>query len=166
MLSVQLGPRAGRASLATRDALGDSGDAHRHRADVETARSGPIPFDVDRYALGLPRGRADLMARVVVNVPAQAKRGEVIEIRTLAGHPMETGFRRTQLGEVIPRDIIRTLVCTYNGVEVFRAELHPAIAANPLLTFTTVATESGTLEFRWSGDNGFSATEKAAIKVV
>ena len=106
------------------------------------------------------------MARVVVNLPPQAKRGEIIEIRTLAGHPMETGFRRTQLGEVIPRDIIRTLVCSYNGVEVFRADLHPAIAANPLLTFTTVATESGTLEFRWTGDNGFSATQTAAIKVV
>jgi len=104
--------------------------------------------------------------RVVVNVPAEAKRGEVIEIRTLAGHPMETGFRRTQLGEVIPRDIIRSLVCTYNGVEIFRAELHPAIAANPLLIFTTVATESGTLEFRWTGDHGFSATQTAAIKVV
>jgi sulfur-oxidizing protein SoxZ len=106
------------------------------------------------------------MARVVVKVPAQAKRGEVIEIRTLAAHPMETGFRRTQLGEAIPRDIIRELVCTYNGVEVFRAELHPAIAANPLLSFTTVATDSGTLEFRWSGDNGYSATQSAAIRVV
>ena len=106
------------------------------------------------------------MARVVIRVPAQAKRGEVIEVRTLAAHAMETGFRRTQLGELIPRDIIRSLVCTYNGVEIFRAELHPAIAANPLLAFTTVATESGTLEFRWSGDNGYSATEKAEIKVV
>jgi sulfur-oxidizing protein SoxZ len=106
------------------------------------------------------------MARVVVNVPAQAKRGEVIEIRTLAAHPMETGFRRTQTGELIPRDIIRSLVCTYNGVEVFRAELHPAIAANPLVTFTTLALESGTLEFRWTGDNGFSATQTASIKVI
>ena len=106
------------------------------------------------------------MSRVVVNVPKEAKRGEIIEIRTLAGHPMETGFRRTQLGEVIPRDIIRQFVCSYNGVEIFRAELHPAIAANPLITFTTVATESGTLEFRWTGDNGFSATQTAAIKVV
>jgi sulfur-oxidizing protein SoxZ len=106
------------------------------------------------------------MSRVVVNVPAQAKRGEVIEIRTLAGHPMETGFRRTQLGELIPRDIIRNLVCTYNGVEVFRADLHPAMAANPLITFTTVATESGALEFRWTGDNGYSATQTASIKVV
>jgi sulfur-oxidizing protein SoxZ len=107
-----------------------------------------------------------MSARVVVNVPPQAKRGEVIEIRTLAGHAMETGFRRTQLGELIPRDIIRSFVCTYNGVEVFRAELHPAVAANPLLTFTTVATESGTLEFRWSGDNGYSATQTATISVV
>ena len=106
------------------------------------------------------------MARVVVNVPAQAKRGEIIEIKTLAGHNMETGFRRTQLGELIPRDIIRHFICAYNGVEIFRAELHPAIAANPLIVFTTVATESGTLEFRWTGDNGFTATQSAAITVV
>jgi sulfur-oxidizing protein SoxZ len=106
------------------------------------------------------------MARVVVNLPAQAKRGEIIEIRTLAGHDMETGFRRTQLGQLIPRDIITRFECSYNGLEVFRAELHPAMAANPLITFTTVAVESGTLEFRWTGDNGFNATHSVAIAVV
>jgi sulfur-oxidizing protein SoxZ len=106
------------------------------------------------------------MARVVVNVPAQARRGEIIEIRTLAGHDMETGFRRTQLGQLIPRDIITRFACVYNGVEVFRADLHPAMAANPLITFTTVAVESGTLEFRWSGDNGFAATHTVQISVV
>ena len=105
------------------------------------------------------------MARVVVNAPRTAKRGEIIEIRTLAGHEMETGFRRTQLGELVPRNIITQFACSYNGVEVFRAELHPAIAANPLITFTTVATESGTLEFRWSGDNGYAATHSAPISV-
>jgi sulfur-oxidizing protein SoxZ len=107
-----------------------------------------------------------MAARVIVNVPATAKRGEIIEIRTLAGHSMESGFRRTQTGELIARDIITRFTCSYNGVEVFRADLHPAIAANPLLSFTTVATESGTLEFRWSGDNNFSATQTAAITVV
>ena len=56
-------------------------------------------------------------------------------------------------------------MCTYNGTEVFRAELHPAIAANPFFVFSTVATESGTLAFQWTGDNGFSATESAAITV-
>lgn len=104
--------------------------------------------------------------KVIVTVPKQAKRGEVIEIKTLAQHTMETGYRRTQLGEVIPRDIIRSFVCAYNGAEVFRIELHPAIAANPLIAFTTVATESGTLEFKWSGDNGYEVTQTARIEVV
>lgn len=98
-------------------------------------------------------------------MPSQAKRGEVIEIRTIVSHTMETGFRRTERGATIPRDIIQLFVCTYNGVEVFRAELHPAISANPYIAFSTVATESGTLEFRWSGDNGFSLTEKATLQV-
>src|SRR5512134_524792 len=106
------------------------------------------------------------MARVIVNLPATAKRGEIIEIRTLAAHVMETGFRRTQTGELVPRDIVTRFTCSYNGVEVFRADLHPAVAANPLIAFTTVATESGTLEFRWTGDNGFVATHSAAITVV
>lgn len=105
------------------------------------------------------------MARAIVSVPATARRGEVIEIKTLISHSMETGFRRSQSGELIPRDIITSFACFYNGVEIFRAELHPAIAANPLITFTTVAIESGTLEFRWRGDKGFSATESATITV-
>ena len=106
------------------------------------------------------------MANALINVPARARRGEVIEIKTLVSHPMETGYRRTQLGAPIPRDIIRRFVCTYNGTEVFSADLHPAIAANPLIAFTTVATESGTLEFRWSGDHGFTASQSASLTVV
>jgi len=105
------------------------------------------------------------VASALINVPPRAKRGEIIEIKTLISHPMETGFRRTQLGAVIPRDIVRQFVCTYNGTEVFRAELHPAISANPFLVFSTVATESGTLAFHWTGDNGFSVTESVAISV-
>ncbi|PYM12273.1 MAG: thiosulfate oxidation carrier complex protein SoxZ [Candidatus Rokuibacteriota bacterium] len=105
------------------------------------------------------------MASALINVPERARRGEIIEIKTLVSHPMETGYRRTQLGATIPRDIIRSFVCTYNGAEIFRAELHPAIAANPFITFTTVATESGTLTFQWTGDNGFSVTQSATITV-
>ncbi len=105
------------------------------------------------------------MARAVVTFPAQAKRGEIIEIKTLAAHSMETGFRRTQTGELIPRDIIRRFTCTYNGTEVYRVDLHPAIAANPLIVFTTIATETGTLSFQWVGDNGYTATETAPIRV-
>ena len=106
------------------------------------------------------------MAGALINVPERARRGEIIEIKTLAQHVMETGFRRTQTGELISRDIITEFVCRYNGVEIFRAELRQAVAANPLITFTTVATESGTLEFTWTGDNGYLANHKAEIKVV
>jgi sulfur-oxidizing protein SoxZ len=105
------------------------------------------------------------MARTIVNVPARARRGEIIDIKALIGHVMETGFRRTETGALIPRDIIREFVCTYNGEEIFRADFHPAVAANPLIEFTTIATESGRLEFRWTGDNGFAATESATISV-
>ncbi len=106
-----------------------------------------------------------MTARVVVSLPATAKRGEVVEVKTLAGHPMETGFRRTQTGVLIPRDILTTFSCSYNGEEVFSAELHPAVAANPLVAFTFVATESGTLVCRWSGDNGFTASHSAKLSV-
>lgn len=105
------------------------------------------------------------MADARIDVPAMAKPGEIIEIRTLVKHPMETGFRRTQLGALVPRDIITQMVCTYNGVEVFRAEFHPAIAANPFIAFSTIATESGTIAFTWTGDNGYSVTASAAIAV-
>jgi sulfur-oxidizing protein SoxZ len=105
------------------------------------------------------------VAGALISVPARARRGEIVEIKTLISHVMETGHRRTQSGALIPRDIIRLFVCTYNGAEVFRAELHPAIAANPFIAFSTVATETGTLAFHWTGDNGFSATESAVIVV-
>jgi len=105
------------------------------------------------------------MARALINVPAKAKRGEVIAIKTLISHIMETGFRHSTTGQAIPRDIITTLVATYNGAEIFRAELSPAIAANPFLTFYTVATESGTIAFRWTGDNGYDVSEQATITV-
>jgi sulfur-oxidizing protein SoxZ len=105
------------------------------------------------------------MARALINVPPKAKRGEVIEIKTLVSHPMESGYRVGTNGTMIPRDIIREFVCRYNGEEVFRATLSPAIAANPFLSFFTVATESGTIAFEWHGDNGFAASEHAPITV-
>jgi sulfur-oxidizing protein SoxZ len=105
------------------------------------------------------------MADARIDVPKTAKRGEIIEIRTLVRHVMENGFRRTHLGVPLPRDIITDFSCAYNGVEVCRAILHPSIAANPFLSFTTIATESGTLEFNWRGDNGFNHSETARITV-
>ena len=105
------------------------------------------------------------MASALINVPKRAKAGEIIEIKTLMSHIMETGYRRTATGEIIPRDIITSFSCRYNGVEIFHADLFPAIAANPFITFFTVATESGKFDFEWIGDEGFSETASASIAV-
>ncbi|HTS41713.1 MAG TPA: thiosulfate oxidation carrier complex protein SoxZ [Xanthobacteraceae bacterium] len=105
------------------------------------------------------------MARALVNVPTRAKRGQVIEIKALISHPMETGYRPDINGKPYPRDIINKFICTYNSTEVFRADLHPAISANPFLSFFTVATESGTLTLTWTDDGGQLYVEKANIIV-
>ena len=73
------------------------------------------------------------MAAALINVPKKAKRGDVVEIKTLMSHIMETGYRRTAAGELVPRDIITSFTCRFNGEEIFRAEFFPAIAANPFL---------------------------------
>jgi len=104
-------------------------------------------------------------SRTLVTMPATAKKGEIIDIRIIVQHDMETGFRHTELGELIPRNIIREFVCSYNGTEVFRADLHPAMGANPMIMFSTVATESGTLEFNWKGDNDYASSTSGALTV-
>jgi sulfur-oxidizing protein SoxZ len=105
------------------------------------------------------------MTHALVNVPAKGKRGEIIEIKTMISHPMETGYRRDEVGKVIPREIIRRFTCTYNGVEVFRADLFPAISANPFISFFTLAAESGVIALNWTADTGETHTETATIAV-
>ena len=109
------------------------------------------------------------MARALITMPTSAKRGDVVEIRTLIAHPMETGYRAAEDGSIRPRNLIRRFTCHYNDgrddVLVFSAELFPAVAANPYIAFTTLATASGTLRFTWSGDQGFTQTETASLAV-
>jgi sulfur-oxidizing protein SoxZ len=105
------------------------------------------------------------MARTLITAPSTAKRGDVIELRTLIAHVMETGFRPDANGQTKPRDVINRFSCRYNNELVFSAELYPAVSANPYFAFTTVATESGTISFSWEGDNGFAQTERVAITV-
>ena len=105
------------------------------------------------------------MARALVNVPKTARRGEVVEIKALISHPMETGYRPGPSGRIVPRNIITRFECRYGGAVVFAADLFPAMAANPYLVFTTIATESGPITLTWTGDDGFAQTETVQIVV-
>ena len=89
-----------------------------------------------------------------VQVPSAAARNDVFQVKTLITHPMDTGLLRDGQGTVIPRKIINAFVCRYNGVEVFRADLPEAVAANPSIEFSLWATESGRLDFVWEEDGG------------
>ena len=105
------------------------------------------------------------MARALINLPAKAKRGDIVEVKALIAHPMETGYRHDIKGEPIPRDIIKSFVCSYNGEDVFRADLSPAVAANPFIAFNVVASESGVLTFSWTDDHGQTEVRTAQISV-
>ncbi len=100
-----------------------------------------------------------------IQMPNQATRGQVVEIRIAIQHPMETGFRRDDGGREIPKNVINKLVCRYNGAEVFRAEMGSGVAANPYLDFFVVADASGELIFDWVDDNGMTGSERASIVV-
>lgn len=105
------------------------------------------------------------MADARIQVPAQIRRGDTFEVKILIRHGMETGYRLTDDGKPIARNVIRLVTCRYNGVEVFRVEPSSGIAANPLFTFHVTARDSGELVFDWVDDSGERASERAAVTV-
>jgi sulfur-oxidizing protein SoxZ len=100
-----------------------------------------------------------------VRMPSQARPGQVIEVKTLIAHEMESGQRRNAEGKVIPRKIIKAFTAKFNGKEIFRSDWHPAISANPYLSFFVRVPEAGTFEFAWLDDDGsvYKSEHKVAI---
>ena len=101
-----------------------------------------------------------------IQVPKSARAGDIVEIRVIVQHPMETGYRYDDAGKLIPRNTIRELVCRYNGDEILRAEMSSGIAANPYLEFHTVARASSEIEFTWADDGGARGSATQHIDVV
>ncbi len=106
-----------------------------------------------------------MSARTLIDIPRRARRGEVLEVRAMIGHPMETGYRRGSDGDRLPRDILTEFRCSFEGEVIFSARLYPAISANPYLAFSLVAERSGELVFSWQGDRGFAHSERIALAV-
>jgi len=100
-----------------------------------------------------------------VRMPATAKAGEVVEVKTLISHEMESGQRKDSSGKVVPRKIIKQFTAFFNGKEIMRVDLHPAISANPYQAFFVKVPESGTFRFEWLDDDGsiYSAEQKVTV---
>jgi sulfur-oxidizing protein SoxZ len=100
-----------------------------------------------------------------VRVPKTAAPGEAVVLKTLINHAMESGQRRDQAGELIPRQIINRFTCEFNGQLVLDVALEPAISTNPYFEFEATVPESGEFKFTWYDDNGavYEATEAITV---
>lgn len=105
------------------------------------------------------------MADARIQVPPQVKRGDNFEVKIAIRHAMETGYRVDDVGKPIARNVIRELVCKYNGTEAMRVDMSSGFAANPLLQFWLVASDSGELTFDWVDDLGTKYAERAKVTV-
>ena len=108
---------------------------------------------------------AALTGRPRLRLPATAQAGEVVEIRTLVDHPMETGLRKGDDGQPVPRDMLARLIVRANGAVVFTAEFRNATSANPYLVFFLTIERTTELDFTWLHEDGRSLTAAARIVV-
>lgn len=101
-----------------------------------------------------------------IKMPERAAVGDIIEIRALISHIMETGQRRDpKTNQFVPRLILNTFVAKFAGAEVFRMKLQPGIAANPFISFFMKVPGPGELELTWTEDSGETAVERAKLEV-
>jgi sulfur-oxidizing protein SoxZ len=106
-----------------------------------------------------------MVERPRIKVPKFAAKGEIIEIKSLIAHPMESGQRLDERGQPIPRRIINKFICELGGELVFACDLEPGIATNPYMQFTARAEASGTFRFTWIDDNGTVVTAEESLTV-
>lgn len=99
-----------------------------------------------------------------VKLPKSVKKGQVVQIKTLIPHKMETGRRKNKkTGKKIPQHIINKVEATFNGKPVITADFHAAISANPYFAFHARINESGTFKFVWTDDKGKSISTSRKV---
>ncbi|MFP4326726.1 MAG: thiosulfate oxidation carrier complex protein SoxZ [Paracoccaceae bacterium] len=100
-----------------------------------------------------------------VKAPKSASAGEVVTLKTLISHPMESGQRKDSSGNTIPRSIINRFTCEYNGELVLDVTMEPAISTNPYFEFDATIPETGEFKFTWYDDDGsvYEASNKVSV---
>lgn len=99
-----------------------------------------------------------------VRIPRSARAGEVIEIRTLIEHPMETGLRH-DAGRAAPRDMLTRLAVRMNGEAVLEAEFRNGTSANPYHVFFVRIERTSSFEFTWTDERGRTARTESRVTV-
>jgi sulfur-oxidizing protein SoxZ len=105
------------------------------------------------------------MAKARVKAPKTAAAGEMVTIKTLVNHPMESGQRKDGDGNVIPRKIINAFSATFGGADVVSAVFEPAISTNPYFQFSFTVPATGDLVMKWTDDDGSMVEQTKTITV-
>ena len=93
--------------------------------------------------------------------------GDLVKVKTLAEHEMESGVRRDEkTGVIYPRLIIYKVTARYNGKVVFKANWFSGVSANPYLAFYFRADKSGLIEIEWEDDYSKSTFKRGYLKVL
>lgn len=172
IMSVWFDPAAGKAEVTTRIRLEQS-----QRVTVVAAMRDGRHLRADRdisVAFGAcaqvgSGSNDDIFAfqpETRINVPPVARRGEVVTLRALISHPMETGLRKSATDEWVRQRIISTFRCLQDGREIMAVRLYPAMASNPYFLFHLRAQTSGPVAFRWFDMTGPTYRAESVLTVL
>jgi integrase len=140
-------------------------DAEMSRMLHELEKINPFLKPLCEFALETAMRRGELMSLLWMNISFEKSVAFLPLTKNGDSRYVPLSTKAIKILKLIPRDIIRVFTCSYNDVEVFKADFYPGIGANPLIIFTITATESGTLVFKWLGDDGYAAMNQARITV-
>ena len=171
VVSVRLSPESGLGAFSTRIRLERSqrltlvaqmsdGRLLRDDVDVEIV-TGACADD----GVGAPQDIADFRPVSRVSAPDAARVGEVVTVRALISHPMETGLRLNELDDWVRQRIISSFTCAYGGIPVFRARLYPSVSANPFFEFHCRATRTAPLDFTWYDTTDLTFVNQTVLNV-
>jgi sulfur-oxidizing protein SoxZ len=105
------------------------------------------------------------MTKPRIKLPDTVRIGDIIEIKTVISHAMETGQRRDSDGRAVARNIITSFKASFNDINVFAADLQPGISANPFIAFHLKVTGPGDITFTWTDDTGATTTERQRLAI-
>jgi sulfur-oxidizing protein SoxZ len=105
------------------------------------------------------------IGRIRIRVPSSVKAGEVVRVRVLLIHPMETVERRD--GKPVDRHyhFVNRMVVSYLGREVLLADITQSVSENPVFSFAVRATEPGPLKVTFQDTQGGKYEATTDLKV-
>jgi sulfur-oxidizing protein SoxZ len=103
------------------------------------------------------------MAAPPIRIRARLADG-VADVQILMLHPMETGMRQDEAGQLVPAHHITDVVVTLAERTVFSARMSIAVSRDPLLAFRVSGARAGQrLRVVWSDSRGQARSEEAVI---